>query len=468
MSELSRMQRREKLTTKTSDKIQELKDKIALIGNIRKILGTMGSKGKKASQQSANRSTMQGLTSAPLLFNPVRSIRRDGPNVHLVMQNMVKNPSIGSHGKRKWPSPASGTSARATTTPTKKLNVNYFKSLPANLKKSGEKVRRFESKKGVILFPDSAYPRKSPNYSFGAPVPMILNTQQSQFQLQNLNSMRKFGFKRPLPTNPYPLFMQVQKRRRKPSELTEKERWYCKYGCGKFYRRTSSRSIAEHSVSCHKRPADADSTESSKAAKIPGTIKVRGASSVTFTSANNSKISSGSSSAGGIVNTSSVVSPQKAPQRASLLRKSEDSLISSPAASGLPKNTPIKQQQQLTRSTSKTLGLVNGTATSSSEGGTESNSSMKADPNHDKMLEDWFTFSESTEVPSHDGSETRNSDPCPTTKVESNDGNDDGVHNIVNMDPLSGDSTQGLDELNFPDLQKFEDSLADNSDNWLI
>jgi len=84
------------------------------------------------------------------------------------------------------------------------------------------------------------------------------------------------------------------------------------------------------------------------------------------------------------------------------------------------------------------------------------------------MLEDWFTFSESTEVPSHDGSETRNSDPCPTTKVESNDGNDDGVHNIVNMDPLSGDSTQGLDELNFPDLQKFEDSLADNSDNWLI
>ncbi|GAB5356237.1 hypothetical protein AAMO2058_000273700 [Amorphochlora amoebiformis] len=38
--------------------------------------------------------------------------------------------------------------------------------------------------------------------------------------------------------------------RRKSSELSEKERWYCPVGCGKFYRRTSSRSIRKHMEMC--------------------------------------------------------------------------------------------------------------------------------------------------------------------------------------------------------------------------
>jgi len=39
---------------------------------------------------------------------------------------------------------------------------------------------------------------------------------------------------------------QSRKRRRKSSELENSERWTCPAGCGKFFRRSSTKSIRDH------------------------------------------------------------------------------------------------------------------------------------------------------------------------------------------------------------------------------
>ena len=41
--------------------------------------------------------------------------------------------------------------------------------------------------------------------------------------------------------------------RRKPEELKLEERWNCPYGCGKYFKKTSSRSIQKHTVECPNR-----------------------------------------------------------------------------------------------------------------------------------------------------------------------------------------------------------------------
>jgi len=41
-----------------------------------------------------------------------------------------------------------------------------------------------------------------------------------------------------------------RRRRRKPWELGEHEKWYCPRGCGKFYRRTSNKYILEFDIIC--------------------------------------------------------------------------------------------------------------------------------------------------------------------------------------------------------------------------
>lgn len=41
-----------------------------------------------------------------------------------------------------------------------------------------------------------------------------------------------------------------QKKRRRSTDLSEHEKWMCPYGCGKFYRNTSTRSIHKHVLEC--------------------------------------------------------------------------------------------------------------------------------------------------------------------------------------------------------------------------
>jgi len=43
---------------------------------------------------------------------------------------------------------------------------------------------------------------------------------------------------------------KLRKKRRKSTDLPEHERWYCPLACGKYFRRTSSRSITEHMKNC--------------------------------------------------------------------------------------------------------------------------------------------------------------------------------------------------------------------------
>jgi len=414
---------------KKSNKIQELKDKIALIGNLRKILDSMNAKGNKASRNTTNGESTQGQM--PLPMNPVQSIRRDGPNVHLVMKNSVGYPFLGSTANQKWHVSGSGAPARSTTTPpTMKPNSNYLPS--ANLKKPVEKVRRFESKKGVVLFPDSTNPPNFHNNSFGAPIPGIRKMPQ------NLNSIRKFGFKRPLTSSPYPLFMQVQKRRRKPSELTEKERWYCKYGCGKFYRRTSSRSIAEHSMRCHKRPADADSTGSSKDTKGKGIIN---GSSVSVSKSTNNPTECSSADARGTNSTSSLGSSLKTLQK-------EDTDDSKDSCAQNPQKR-CKRPELEEPSNSKV---------------TQTNLDTKGDSSHDKMLEDWFSFSDVISASTKDSCKTPLFAPLPQVEVQAKDSNGD---DLLNLDPCSVDSKR-LDELDFQGLTNIENDLSNNSDDWLV
>lgn len=46
-------------------------------------------------------------------------------------------------------------------------------------------------------------------------------------------------------------------RRRASTELGEHERWNCPFGCGKFFRSTSTRSVRRHRENCPIRPSDA-------------------------------------------------------------------------------------------------------------------------------------------------------------------------------------------------------------------
>ena len=47
-----------------------------------------------------------------------------------------------------------------------------------------------------------------------------------------------------------PTSKKTRKKRRKSTDLPEHERWYCPLSCGKYFRRTSSRSITEHMKNC--------------------------------------------------------------------------------------------------------------------------------------------------------------------------------------------------------------------------
>jgi hypothetical protein len=47
-------------------------------------------------------------------------------------------------------------------------------------------------------------------------------------------------------------------RRRAPGELAEHERWNCPWGCGKFYRLTSTESVRKHTNTCSQRPSTED------------------------------------------------------------------------------------------------------------------------------------------------------------------------------------------------------------------
>lgn len=49
---------------------------------------------------------------------------------------------------------------------------------------------------------------------------------------------------------------RIRKRRRKSSDLRFNERWNCPHGCGKFYRKTSSRSIRDHLAECTNKITD--------------------------------------------------------------------------------------------------------------------------------------------------------------------------------------------------------------------
>ena len=56
-------------------------------------------------------------------------------------------------------------------------------------------------------------------------------------------------------TSPPPVLApakKARKKRRKSKDLPEHERWYCPLSCGKYFRRTSSRSISEHMKTCPK------------------------------------------------------------------------------------------------------------------------------------------------------------------------------------------------------------------------
>ena len=59
-----------------------------------------------------------------------------------------------------------------------------------------------------------------------------------------------------------------RKKRRKSTDLPEHERWYCPLQCGKYFRRTSSRSITEHMKNCPsiKKKVEPDATGSMAAA----------------------------------------------------------------------------------------------------------------------------------------------------------------------------------------------------------
>lgn len=46
--------------------------------------------------------------------------------------------------------------------------------------------------------------------------------------------------------------------RRRTHELLAKERWNCPFGCGTFYRNTSTLSIKKHKMGCHQNPDGGD------------------------------------------------------------------------------------------------------------------------------------------------------------------------------------------------------------------
>jgi hypothetical protein len=54
-----------------------------------------------------------------------------------------------------------------------------------------------------------------------------------------------------------------QKKRRKSHELAPHERWNCPYGCGRFFRSTSTKSIQSHKITCPLKMQDGDTAASS-------------------------------------------------------------------------------------------------------------------------------------------------------------------------------------------------------------
>jgi len=63
--------------------------------------------------------------------------------------------------------------------------------------------------------------------------------------------------------NSQPSYFPVQ-RRRTADELDEEEKWYCPKRCGKFYRKTSTKSIQKHRVTCTGKQEDESQTSTSR------------------------------------------------------------------------------------------------------------------------------------------------------------------------------------------------------------
>jgi hypothetical protein len=72
--------------------------------------------------------------------------------------------------------------------------------------------------------------------------------------------------------------------RRRSSDLQEYERWHCPYGCGKFYRTTSTRSVHAHRKTCHMRP-DFKSLMSAREGLMAQLLNASSSSDPSFTGA---------------------------------------------------------------------------------------------------------------------------------------------------------------------------------------
>lgn len=75
----------------------------------------------------------------------------------------------------------------------------------------------------------------------------------------------------------FPRRRRKNKPRRSSSELQERERWYCPFGCGKFYKRTSTKSVSSHRALCAAQftaaaaaLAASTASEGNRAPSVPG------------------------------------------------------------------------------------------------------------------------------------------------------------------------------------------------------
>ena len=82
----------------------------------------------------------------------------------------------------------------------------------------------------------------------GLPVRVVPATVRPSVPLRGvLGPQHRYPSRRPAKAVPTP---PTRHKRRQPWELQEKEKWHCPNGCGKFYRRTSSKSIQAHFLRC--------------------------------------------------------------------------------------------------------------------------------------------------------------------------------------------------------------------------